>query len=156
MANRDDPLLVFSLSNCILCRIVMLAELYSQIKLIVACDAWSDLFWWIFIVQDIASDGCFSLGMIAHFKPTLCNKGSWMYPRLFWKTGVLGQVCILNRMLLSSLLPWLVVSLMILVYPPYPLFSLITCDRSTSLTARACGCCVMPYIYLKIKIIIKN
>ncbi|XP_016444896.1 uncharacterized protein LOC107770140 [Nicotiana tabacum] len=46
--------------------------------------------------QDIASDGCFSLGMIAHFDPTLRNKGSWMYPRLFWETGVLGQVLYLE------------------------------------------------------------
>lgn len=47
-------------------------------------------------MQDIASDGCFSLGMIAHFEPTLRNKGSWMYPRLFWETGVLGQVLYLE------------------------------------------------------------
>lgn len=46
--------------------------------------------------QDIAGDGCFSLGMIAHFEPTLRNKGSWMYPRLFWETGVLGQVLYLE------------------------------------------------------------
>lgn len=47
-------------------------------------------------MQDIASDGCFSLGMIAHFKPTLQEKGAWMYPRLFWETGVLGQVLYLE------------------------------------------------------------
>lgn len=46
--------------------------------------------------QDIASDGCFSLGMVAHFEPTLCQKGAWMYPRLFWETGVLGQVLYLE------------------------------------------------------------
>ncbi|KAL2892434.1 hypothetical protein RDABS01_008343 [Bienertia sinuspersici] len=46
--------------------------------------------------QDIASDGCFSLGMIAHFEPTLQAKGAWMYPRLFWETGVLGQVLYLE------------------------------------------------------------
>ncbi|KAM7512095.1 hypothetical protein LguiB_010970 [Lonicera macranthoides] len=46
--------------------------------------------------QDIASDGCFSLGMVAHFKPTLKEKGVWMYPRLFWETGVLGQVLYLE------------------------------------------------------------
>lgn len=46
--------------------------------------------------QDIASDGCFSLGMIAHFEPTLKNKGVWMYPRLFWETGILGQVLYLE------------------------------------------------------------
>ncbi|XP_010692211.2 uncharacterized protein LOC104905380 isoform X2 [Beta vulgaris subsp. vulgaris] len=46
--------------------------------------------------QDIASDGCFSLGMIAHLEPTLQAKGAWMYPRLFWETGVLGQVLYLE------------------------------------------------------------
>ncbi|KAI3693281.1 hypothetical protein L6452_33114 [Arctium lappa] len=46
--------------------------------------------------QDIASDGCFSLGMVAHFEPTLRNKGVWMYPRLFWETGVLGQLLYLE------------------------------------------------------------
>lgn len=46
--------------------------------------------------QDIASDGCFSLGMVARFEPTLRSKGVWMYPRLFWETGVLGQVLYLE------------------------------------------------------------
>ncbi|XVE60692.1 hypothetical protein DITRI_Ditri05aG0148500 [Diplodiscus trichospermus] len=46
--------------------------------------------------QDIASDGCFSLGMVAHFEPALNDKGAWMYPRLFWETGVLGQVLYLE------------------------------------------------------------
>ncbi|KAA8515922.1 hypothetical protein F0562_019101 [Nyssa sinensis] len=46
--------------------------------------------------QDIASDGCFSLGMVAHFEPTLRDKAVWMYPRLFWETGVLGQVLYLE------------------------------------------------------------
>ncbi|XP_057979812.1 uncharacterized protein LOC131165778 [Malania oleifera] len=46
--------------------------------------------------QDIAGDGCFSLGMVAHFEPTLHNKSVWMYPRLFWETGVLGQVLYLE------------------------------------------------------------
>ncbi|GFY90333.1 nitroreductase family protein [Actinidia rufa] len=46
--------------------------------------------------QDIAGDGCFSLGMVAHFEPTLRSKGAWMYPRLFWETGVLGQVLYLE------------------------------------------------------------
>ncbi|KAL6965024.1 hypothetical protein U1Q18_036081 [Sarracenia purpurea var. burkii] len=46
--------------------------------------------------QDIAGDGCFSLGMVAHFEPTLRSKGVWMYPRLFWETGVLGQVLYLE------------------------------------------------------------
>ncbi|CAK9154500.1 unnamed protein product [Ilex paraguariensis] len=46
--------------------------------------------------QDIASDGCFSLGMVAHLEPTLRDMGAWMYPRLFWETGVLGQVLYLE------------------------------------------------------------
>nr|GEX25921.1 putative nitroreductase family protein [Tanacetum cinerariifolium] len=46
--------------------------------------------------QDIASDGCFSLGMVAHLESTLREKGVWMYPRLFWETGVLGQVLYLE------------------------------------------------------------
>lgn len=50
----------------------------------------------MFGMQDIASDGCFSLGMVAHFEPTLQNKGAWMYPRLFWETGILGQVLYLE------------------------------------------------------------
>ncbi|KAK3019551.1 hypothetical protein RJ639_004392 [Escallonia herrerae] len=45
---------------------------------------------------DIAGDGCFSLGMLAHLSPTLHDKGVWMYPRLFWETGVLGQVLYLE------------------------------------------------------------
>lgn len=47
-------------------------------------------------MQDIAGDGCFSLGMVAHLEPTLSSKGAWMYPRLFWETGVLGQVLYLE------------------------------------------------------------
>ncbi|XP_051149056.1 uncharacterized protein LOC127263820 [Andrographis paniculata] len=46
--------------------------------------------------QDIASDGCFSLGMVAHLEPNLREKGTWMYPQLFWETGVLGQVLYLE------------------------------------------------------------
>ncbi|KAL6851865.1 hypothetical protein ACP4OV_020050 [Aristida adscensionis] len=46
--------------------------------------------------QEIASHGCFSLGMIARFQPVLQEKGEWMYPRLFWETGVLGQVLYLE------------------------------------------------------------
>ncbi|XP_062200860.1 uncharacterized protein LOC133903478 [Phragmites australis] len=47
-------------------------------------------------VQEIASHGCFSLGMIARFESVLHEKGGWMYPRLFWETGVLGQVLYLE------------------------------------------------------------
>jgi len=47
-------------------------------------------------LQDIASDGCFSLGMLARMESTLREKDVWMYPRLFWETGVLGQVLYLE------------------------------------------------------------
>ncbi|XP_068635103.1 uncharacterized protein [Aristolochia californica] len=46
--------------------------------------------------QDIAADGCFSLGMIARFEEALREKKAWMYPRLFWETGILGQVLYLE------------------------------------------------------------
>ncbi|EPS65206.1 hypothetical protein M569_09571, partial [Genlisea aurea] len=46
--------------------------------------------------QDIAGDGCFSLGMVARFEPTLRDVGAWMYPRLFWESGVLGQILYLE------------------------------------------------------------
>ncbi|XP_052733820.1 uncharacterized protein LOC128196541 isoform X2 [Vigna angularis] len=46
--------------------------------------------------QDIASDGCFSLAMLARMEPTLCEKNVWMYPRLFWETELLGQVLYLE------------------------------------------------------------
>ena len=41
--------------------------------------------------QAIASDGAFSLGMIAHFDAVLVDAPA-MYPRLFWETGLIGQV----------------------------------------------------------------
>jgi hypothetical protein len=46
--------------------------------------------------QDIASDGAFSLGMIADFAPTIRTNGAWWYRRLFWEAGVLGQVLYLE------------------------------------------------------------
>jgi SagB-type dehydrogenase family enzyme len=46
--------------------------------------------------QEIASDGAFSLGMIAWFRPTLQTRGPWWYRRLFWEAGVLGQVLYLE------------------------------------------------------------
>ncbi len=46
--------------------------------------------------QDIAADGCFSLGMIARFASSLEEDGPWMYPRLFWESGVVGQVLYLE------------------------------------------------------------
>ncbi|KAJ3682650.1 hypothetical protein LUZ60_015223 [Juncus effusus] len=47
-------------------------------------------------IQDIAADGCFSLGMVARFERVLREKGAWMYPRLFWETGIIGQVLYLE------------------------------------------------------------
>jgi len=47
-------------------------------------------------VQDIASEGCFSLGMLAEFSRTLEKLGPWFYPRLFWECGMIGQVLYLE------------------------------------------------------------
>jgi SagB-type dehydrogenase family enzyme len=41
--------------------------------------------------QAIASDGCFSLGMIAEFEPSLNEFGAWFYLRLYWECGAIGQ-----------------------------------------------------------------
>ena len=46
--------------------------------------------------QDIAADGFFSLGMIARFEQPLRERGEWFYRRLFWETGVIGQVLYLE------------------------------------------------------------
>lgn len=46
--------------------------------------------------QEIASDGAFSLGMIAEFEPRLAEHGPWFYPRLFWECGAIGQVLYLE------------------------------------------------------------
>jgi hypothetical protein len=46
--------------------------------------------------QEIASDGAFSLGMIADFTQTIRTKGAWWYRRWFWEAGVLGQVLYLE------------------------------------------------------------
>jgi SagB-type dehydrogenase family enzyme len=46
--------------------------------------------------QDIAGDGCFSLGMIAEFQRPLERYGPWFYPRLFWECGMIGQVLYLE------------------------------------------------------------
>lgn len=47
-------------------------------------------------MQDIASDGCFSLGMIAEFDDPLEQYGAWFYKRLFWETGMIGQMLYLE------------------------------------------------------------
>ena len=46
--------------------------------------------------QDIASDGCFSLGMLAEYAEPLRQYGPWFYPRLFWEAGAIGQVLYLE------------------------------------------------------------
>jgi SagB-type dehydrogenase family enzyme len=46
--------------------------------------------------QDIAADGCFSLGMLAEFERPLTEHGAWIYPRLFWECGMIGQVLYLE------------------------------------------------------------
>ena len=46
--------------------------------------------------QEIASDGCFSLGMIAEYEQSVARYGPWFYPRLFWEAGAIGQVLYLE------------------------------------------------------------
>ena len=46
--------------------------------------------------QAIAGDSAFSLGMIADFARTLEEDGAWAYRRLFWETGLIGQVLYLE------------------------------------------------------------
>ena len=46
--------------------------------------------------QDIAAKGAFSVGMIADFETPLRTSGPWIYRRLFWETGMIGQVLYLE------------------------------------------------------------
>ena len=46
--------------------------------------------------QDIASDGCFSLAMLAEFSGPLQRYGAWFYPRLYWESGMIGQLLYLE------------------------------------------------------------
>ncbi len=46
--------------------------------------------------QDIASDGCFSLAMLADYSMPLERYGPWFYPRLYWEAGMLGQLLYLE------------------------------------------------------------
>jgi SagB-type dehydrogenase family enzyme len=46
--------------------------------------------------QDIGGAGAFSLAMIAEFEPSLRRHGAWFYRRLFWETGLIGQVLYLE------------------------------------------------------------
>ncbi len=45
--------------------------------------------------QDIAGDGAFSVGMIAKFKKNI-EENPFLYRRLFWETGMIGQVLYLE------------------------------------------------------------
>ena len=46
--------------------------------------------------QEIAGEGAFALSMIAEFEPVLRRQGPWSYQRMFWETGVIGQVLYLE------------------------------------------------------------
>jgi SagB-type dehydrogenase family enzyme len=46
--------------------------------------------------QDIAADGFFSLGMVARLQSSVRAHGDWFYRRLFWESGLLGQVLYLE------------------------------------------------------------
>jgi SagB-type dehydrogenase family enzyme len=46
--------------------------------------------------QEIAGESAFSLGMIAEFESSLRRYGPWFYRRLFWESGVIGQVLYLE------------------------------------------------------------
>jgi SagB-type dehydrogenase family enzyme len=46
--------------------------------------------------QDIAADGCFSVAMLADFERPLSEVGPWVYPRLYWECGLIGQVLYLE------------------------------------------------------------
>lgn len=46
--------------------------------------------------QDIASDGCFSVAMLAEFSGPLERYGPWFYPRLYWEAGMIGQLLYLE------------------------------------------------------------
>ena len=46
--------------------------------------------------QEIAGESCFSLGMVAEFQAGLREQGSWFYRRLFWETGLIGQLLYLE------------------------------------------------------------
>jgi nitroreductase len=46
--------------------------------------------------QAIAADGVFAAAMLAQLEPALTEYGPWFYPRLFWETGLIGQVLYLE------------------------------------------------------------
>ena len=46
--------------------------------------------------QAIAADGAFAAGMLAEFRQPLESIGPWFYRRLYWETGVVGQILYLE------------------------------------------------------------
>ena len=46
--------------------------------------------------QEIASHSAFALGMVAEFDESFEKFGPWFYKRLFWETGLIGQVLYLE------------------------------------------------------------
>jgi hypothetical protein len=46
--------------------------------------------------QEIAGESAFSFGMLTEFEARLREGGAWWYPRLFWESGLLGQVLYLE------------------------------------------------------------
>jgi len=46
--------------------------------------------------QDIASDGIFMVAMLAEFEILLQQEGAHWYPRVYWETGLIGQVLYLE------------------------------------------------------------
>ncbi len=46
--------------------------------------------------QDIAEGGAFAVAMLAEFEPRLTSPGPWFYRRLFWETGLIGQLLYLE------------------------------------------------------------
>jgi SagB-type dehydrogenase family enzyme len=46
--------------------------------------------------QEIAADGCFAVAMLAEMEPALSDLGPWMYRRLHWECGWIGQLLYLE------------------------------------------------------------
>ncbi|MCJ7443847.1 MAG: hypothetical protein MUO26_04850 [Methanotrichaceae archaeon] len=46
--------------------------------------------------QNIADDGCFAVAMLAEFEEPLQEIGPWLYPRLYWECGMIGQMLYLG------------------------------------------------------------
>jgi SagB-type dehydrogenase family enzyme len=46
--------------------------------------------------QEIAGDGALSLGMLADWEEATARHPAWRYPRLFWESGLIGQVLYLE------------------------------------------------------------